>query len=324
MADKKNGIASEEVRGKRFTLFVEGEEDSSIDALILEILLGDSGTIFVKNEDIRVKTLGGCSTIKSAAGSMHKIYPNYFFLIDRDYHTEKYVNKCRADFLDPNKKNLLVWKRTEIENYFLDPDYLVRSRFCCSSRGELERKILDISSKRMFLDAANHIVMMINDKFKTTNDKTFSNPAEFSDRNAALEKLETVRESFENRAADLVRIISMDGIKQSYDSFLSDMTGNREELAFGVGSWLEMTAGKEILDEVVVNSQCFRFPRDKPALQDKSKKLRAVIRDVLSRGEESLPDDFRAVRGLILEGIARAKGPGERGLTSRGGLRERR
>lgn len=310
MADKKNGIASEEVLGKRFTLFVEGEEDSSIDALILEILLGDSGTIFVKNEDIRVKTLGGCSTIKSAAGSMHKIYPNYFFLIDRDYHTEKYVNKCRADFLDPNKKNLLVWRRTEIENYFLDPNYLVRSRFCCSSRGELERKILDISSKRLFLDAANHVVMTINDKFKTANDKTFSNPAEFSDRNAALEKLETVREFFENRAADLVRIISMDGIQRLYDSLLSDMTGNREELAFGVGSWLEMTAGKEILNEVVVNSQCFRFPRDKPDFQDQDqdkKKLRAVIRDVLSRGEESLPDDFRDVRALILGRIARVK-----------------
>ena len=310
MDKPKNGVPSEEVLGKRFILFVEGE----IDALILEILLGDSGTIFVKNADIRVKTLGGCSTIKSAAGSMHKIYPNYFFLIDRDYHTKEFVDKCRDDFLDPKRKSLLVWRRTEIENYFLDPDYLVRSRFCCSSRGELERKILDISSKRLFLDAANHLVMTINDKFKTANAETFSNPAEFSDRNAALEKLETVRESFENHAADLVPIISMDGIKQSYDSFLSDMRGNREELAFGVGSWLEMTAGKEILNDVVVNSQCFRFPRDK------SKKLEAVIRDVLSRGEGSLPDDFRAVRDLILEGIARAK----RELTSRGGLRERR
>ena len=85
-----------------------------------------------------------------------------------------------------------------------------------------------------------------------------------------------------------------------------------------------MTAGKEILNEVVVNSQCFRFPRDKPALQDKSKKLEAVIRDVLSRGEESLPDDFRAVRDLILEGIARAKGPGERELTSKRRLGARR
>lgn len=311
MTDTKDGNSSEEVRGKRFTLFVEGEKDSSIDALILEILLGDSGTIFVKNEDIRVKTLGGCSTIKSAAGAMHKIYPNYFFLIHRDYHTKEFVDKCREDFPDPNKKNLLVWRRTEIENYFLDPDYLVRSRFCCSSPGELERKILDISSKRLFLDAANHLVMTINDKFKTTNAETFSNPAEFSDKNAALEKLETVRESFENHAADLVRIISMDEIQGLYDSFLSDMTGNREELAFGVGSWLEMTAGKEILDEVVVNSECFDFPRDKPDFRGKDKdkkKLEAVIRDVLSRGEESLPDDFRAVRALIFGRIARAEG----------------
>ena len=305
MADTKNGIASEEVLGKRFILFVEGE----IDALILEILLGDSGTIFVKNEDIRVKTLGGCSTIKSAAEAMHKIYPNYFFLIDRDYHTEKYVDKCRADFLDPNKKNLLVWRRTEIENYFLDPDYLVRSRFCCcSSPGKLERRILDISSKRLFLDAANHLVMTINDKFKTTHAETFSNPTEFSDRNAALEKLETVQESFENDAADLFPIISMNGIKQSYDRFLSDMTGDREKLAFGAGSWLEMTAGKEILNEVVVNPQCFRFPRDEPALQGKGKKLEAVIRDVLNLGEESLPYEFRAVRALILGRIALAEG----------------
>lgn len=173
----------------------------------------------------------------------------------------------------------------------------------------MERKILDISSKRLFLDAANHLVMTINNKLKTTNAETFSNPAEFSDRNAALEKLETVRESFENRAADLVRIISMDGIQRLYDSLLSDMTGNREELAFGVGSWLEMTAGKEILNEVVVNSECFYFPRDEPALQGKGKKLRAVIRDVLSRGEESLPDDFRAVHALILKNVsARVKG----------------
>ena len=50
------------------------------------------------------------------------------------------------------------------------------------------------------------------------------------------------------------------------------------------------------------------------------KKIEAVIRDVLSRGEESLPDDFRAVRALIFGRIARAR----RELTSRGGLGARR
>jgi len=79
---------------------------------------------------IRIRPLGPSYSVKSVAEALHPFHPTYYFLIDRDYHhNDDFVGRCWDNFPDPATHNLLVWRYREIENYFLEPDYLAYSDF---------------------------------------------------------------------------------------------------------------------------------------------------------------------------------------------------
>lgn len=77
------------------------------------------------------------------------------------------------------------------------------------------------------------------------------------------------------------------------------MTGEKSKLEIGTGKWLEMTRGKEVLEQLV-NSNLFdvRDTRGN-ALQGKDK-LREVVRDLLRQGAAiPQPADFIELKRLI-------------------------
>ena len=55
---------------------------------------------------------------------MYPHHPTYYFLIDRDHHDIDFINRSWYNFPDPNTHNLLIWRKREIENYFLEPNWL--------------------------------------------------------------------------------------------------------------------------------------------------------------------------------------------------------
>ena len=117
----RRGIRSEEVRHHgQHVLFVEGDK-GSVDPEVLNKLFSNK---------ISIEPLGPSSSVKSVAKALQTYHPTYYFLIDRDHYDDSFVEKCWDDFPDPKTNNLLIWRRREIENYFLDPDYLSRSDFC--------------------------------------------------------------------------------------------------------------------------------------------------------------------------------------------------
>jgi len=121
MVSLKRGIRAEEVRLQgQHVLFVEGKDRSSVDPKILGELFG--------TDTIKIEPLGPSYSIKSVAQALYSYHPTYYFLIDRDHHDDDFVAQCWNHFPDPDKYNLLVWKRREIENYFLDPNYLFPSK----------------------------------------------------------------------------------------------------------------------------------------------------------------------------------------------------
>lgn len=95
------------------------------------------------------------------------------------------------NFPDQETHNLLVWRRREIENYFLEPEYLSQSKFCRVSQDRLEQKVLQCANERLFLDAANYVVTSIREELKRNWIQKFSNPEEFSSREIALQRLKT-------------------------------------------------------------------------------------------------------------------------------------
>lgn len=178
----KKGIRAEEVRlGSQHVLFVEGRDTDAVDPKVLNEFFEDR---------IRIETLGPSFSVRSVAEALFIHHPTYYFLIDRDHHDGDFIERCWKNFPDPGTHNLLVWRRREIENYFLEPAYLFQSQYCQVSQDELKRKVLQFANERLFLDVANLVITSIREELKKTWIKHFSNPVEFPSPPKSLEKTE--------------------------------------------------------------------------------------------------------------------------------------
>lgn len=293
MINVKTGIRSEEVRQEaRHVLFVEGTDQDAVDPKVLDALFRGK---------LRIEPLGSSFSVSGVAEALHRYHPTYYFLIDRDHHEHDFVESCWANFPDPNKHNLLVWRRREIENYFLEPIYLVRSKYCCVNAEGLCEKVLHFSNQRLFLDAANHAVISIREELKTNWIKKFTNPGNFRNKDSALRKLLNANQ-FGEHLANIKEKVSPEEVERRFLEFLGKMTGGLEKLKFGSGDWLHLIQGKKVLGQVV-NSECFKVvPTDGNPLTGREK-LNEVVKELLKNDTVDQPQDFKALKALIDERI---------------------
>ena len=287
MLNAKTGIRPEEVLHQaQHVLFVEGNDANSLDPIVLKELL-----------PIRIEPLGASFSVKSVAEALHLHHPTYYFLIDRDHFDNDFINRCWNNFPSPGTHNLLIWRRREIENYFLEPDYLVQSQYCRVEKDDLELQILQFANKRLFLDAANHVVISIREELKRNWIEKFSNPDEFSSKEMALEKLKDANE-FEQHRTNVENRVSVEEVEHRFCECLAAMTSDQEKLAYGQGDWLDMVQGKSVFTQVI-NSGSFQVKTsDGIALQGREK-LNEVVKDLLRQAEDVQPDDFMELKRLI-------------------------
>ena len=293
MLSVRTGIRPEEVRHQaQHVLFVEGKDKNALDPTVLKELL---------DPRVRIEPLGASFSVKSVAEALHPHHPTYYFLIDRDHHDNGFINRYWNNFPDPDTHNLLIWRRREIENYFLEPDYLVQSQYCRVEEDELERQILQFAKKRLFLDAANHVIISIREELKRNWIETFSNPNEFSSKEIALEKLKCANE-FEQHRTNVENKVSVEEVERRFYECLAAMTPDQDQLAFGQGDWLDMVQGKSVFRQVI-NSGSFQVrTSDGTALQG-SEKLNEVVKDLLRQAEDVQPADFVELKRLITKRI---------------------
>jgi hypothetical protein len=285
----KKGIRAEEVRQQsQHVLFVEGRDTNSVDPKVLNELFENG---------VRIEPLGPSYFVKSVAEALYPHHPTYYFLIDRDHHPDEFVEGCWGNFPDPGTHNLLVWRKREIENYFLDPEYLSQSKYCQVSLDELKRHIVKFASERLYLDVANHVVTSVREYLKRKWIEKFNNPSEFPDKSSALQKLKS-ESAFADHHARVGHAVSDSEIERRFGDYLSTMTGDNEPLIFGSGCWLHMTHGKKVLAQVI-NSGCFRVQATNGALLSGREKLGQVVRDLLQKDISIQPADFQQLKQLI-------------------------
>ena len=292
MLSVKTGIRPEEVRHQaQHVLFVEGSDENALDPTVLKELF---------DPPLRIEPLGASFSVKSVAEALHPHHPTYYFLIDRDHHDNDFIDRCWCNFPDPDTHNLLIWRRREIENYFLEPNYLVQSQFCQIEEDNLERQILQFANKRLFLDAANYVVISIREELKENWIEKFSNPDEFSSKEMALEKLKRANE-FEQHRTSVENKVSVEEVERRFCECLAAMTSNQEQLAYGRGNWLDMVQGKKILSQVI-NSGSFQQVKaaDGKVLQGREK-INEVVKDLLGKYDQ--PADFEKLKRLITRRI---------------------
>lgn len=291
MIGVKVGIQPEEVT-RRHVLFVEGSDEDSVDPRVLRNLFSNK---------ISIEPLGPSFSVKSVAEALQTYHPTYYFLIDRDHYDDSFIEERWDNFPDPNTNNLLVWRRREIENYFLDPDYLSRSKFCRVSQGSLEKEILRSANDRLFLDVANHVVIHIREELKENWIQKFTNPEEFSTEEDALRKLQKANEFglYSNKVQEKV---SLTELERRFSEFLERMTGGQKQLCFGVGEWLDLVQGKKVFNRVV-NSDCFQVTTaDGTALSGRAR-MKEIVKDLLRKGDAVQPRDFTRLKNLIIARI---------------------
>ena len=290
MLSVRTGIRPEEVRHQaQHVLFVEGNDENALDPTVLKELF---------DPPLRIEPLGASFSVKSVAEALHSHHPTYYFLIDRDHHKIDFINYCWDNFPDSDTHNLLIWRRREIENYFLEPDYLVQSQYCRVEKDDLKQQILKFANKRLFLDAANHVIISIREGLKRNWIKTFSNPKEFSSKEIALEKLKRTNK-FEQHRTNVANKVSTEEVERRFYECLKLMTNGQEQLAYGQGDWLDMVQGKSVFTQVI-NSGSFHVTADRTVLQGREK-LNEVVKDLLGKDEQ--PADFVELKRLITRRI---------------------
>ena len=289
MIKATTGIRAEEVRQQgQHVLFVEGRDKDSVDPKVLNALFSGG---------LRIEPLGPSFSVRSVAEALHPHHPTYYFLIDRDYHKHDFVDGCWNNFPDPVTHNLLVWRRREIENYFLEPQYLVRSKYCRVGEEKLGEKVLQFANQRLFLDIANHVVISIREELKRNWIEKFSNPSDFSTKDGALLKLTKAKE-FNQHCTNVHSKVSTAEVERRFAKFLGEMTGGQENIAFDAGNWLHLIQGKKVLAQVV-NSECFQVnTTDRTVLMGREK-LNEVVKDLLQKDAAVQPQDFMTLKELI-------------------------
>jgi hypothetical protein len=284
----RRSSTSEDVRqSAKHTLLVEGKGPDALDPRVLGELFRDR---------IRIEPLGASFHVASAAEALHPSHPYYYFLIDRDHHDDEYVERSWQNFPDPDKANLLVWRRRELENYFLIPDYASTCEWLTVSRDELQTAILRTCQRRLYLDAANRVIVGLREELKQKWIETFDKVDEFPDKTAALHKLRSIAE-FKTHATRVKNLLTKREVNSRFDKALNELTGNRESLTYGKGTWLEILQGKAVFSAVV--NACFKVRNAKGRFLQGVEARKQVARSLLQLPLEDQPTDFQQLYKLI-------------------------
>jgi len=293
MATFRRRARSEEARqSAEHVLFVEGKGDSCIDPVVLGELLRGA---------ISVKALGSSFHIRSAAEALHKHHPRYYFLIDRDHYDDAFVEACWATFPDPNTCNLLIWRRRELENYFLIPEYLVKSEYLAVSRDQLSQTILSHCRKLVFFDAANQVIVRIREALKENWIRQFQKASEVRTPEEAVAKLTALPELGARKRATS-RLLSKTAITKLFSEILNELTGGERALEYGTGRWLELMRGKPVLPSVV--SKCFRVSDAAGNVLQGPKSVSELAKDLVRKPMAEQPADFRELARVISDRVA--------------------
>lgn len=285
--------ASDVNNGSTRVLFVEGREDS-FDSRVLRRLL-----------DIDIKPVGKSSEIRAASKAFFDIHPGYFFLVDRDHFESEEVEKSWNDFAE-NKGNLIIWRKKEIENYFLDPEFLIHSRYIDKDRLQDIREILLNHARcQLYLSVVSQVIISVREELKCNWIKIPHNESDYPDESTALEKLLAMSE-FSAQDEKTSRILGKANLEKRYHQYLSILLGDASSLEWGKGEWLSLIPGKKILHKIFESRHIFGQIKGKnnQILQGKLR-WKAIVDDLMKQNDY-LPDDFKRLQSVISNRVLNA------------------
>lgn len=226
----QRGAAVEDVlQNAKHTLFVEGKDNQAFDPIVMKELLSNNSL------QMTVKPMGFSDNVRSAAQALISHHPSYYFLIDRDDNDDLTVEKSWNSFPDSSQHNLLIWKKRELENYFIEPIYLSNSLFLKEniSVDDLRERIVAECNQRIFIDAANFTILHLNKKITKKLGYSFSDFNQFKCKEDGEQKLEEVLTTeIASKKNEIDEILTIDIVKQIYFEFVQELSSGTLPILF--------------------------------------------------------------------------------------------
>jgi len=232
------------------------------------------------------------------AQAFQNVHPTYYFLIDRDHNSDDEINSCWDNFLKPDTPNLLIWRKKEIENYFLDPSFLIHSKFIKEGTTEemIQNKLVHFSKQNVYMGIANQVIISIREELKKNWIEIFNNNKLFKNAEEALRNLNE-RNEFSSYADTVSQKIRKEEIERRFVAIQQKMLdGNK--LQWGKGQWLDLLPGKKILHDILGTDLFSVVGMGGKKLTGKDKETE-IIKNLLSQKTEILPIDFRKLKELM-------------------------
>lgn len=276
--------------GSAKVLFVEGE-NNSIDVEVVSTLL--------EEVDITVRPLNSSPSLKTCAKAFFSLEPGYFFLIDRDHHGEETVAES-WERTRMGKSNLLIWKKKEIENYFLDPAFLMQSKFIKENMNEniLKRVIVEEGNKRVFQLAANQTIIQIRECLRNEWIECFKNLHGFDTEENAISKLLSMKE-FQKKNIETSELLNCEYVESLFRRILKNLTGGERTLKWDCGRWQDFIQAKPILNQLICSGKFFVNKIDGMSENlDEKNKINIILKDLVKTGEH-LPEDFIELKKIM-------------------------
>jgi hypothetical protein len=293
MVTVRTGASPQDVlQGAKHVLFVEGTKDG-LDVAVLEKLLSPK---------LRVEPLGPSFSVRSVATALRQFHPEYWFVIDRDDWEDAAVEASWRRFPDPAHDNLLIWRKKELESYFLEPDWACCSRYLkpsVSSDG-LKLWLAAEADERLWLEAANRVLVQTRNSIKQSHAPllTASEVQGCTKEEVILKLLDSPM--LKELAASMAVEVSRERVCKTFDDEMQILSGGPVPLVWGTGRWRDLASGKALFRTMV--NRWFEVPDQqkggKARLTGRDAE-RAVAVDLLLHHQATMPTDFTELKSVL-------------------------
>jgi hypothetical protein len=293
MVRVRTGASPQDVlQGAKHILFVEGKRDG-LDVAVLEKLLSPK---------LRVEPLGPSFSVRSVATALREFHPEYWFVIDRDDWADDKVEASWECFPDPAHDNLLIWRKKELESYFLEPDWVCRSRYLGSSASAegLKKWRAGEADRLLWLEAANRVLIKSRSSIKQQKGALLT-PGEVQGFNREQVVIKLLGSPLlASLGSSMAVELSEERLRAAFDEQVVCLSGGTQPLVWGQGRWRDLILAKAIFRTMV--NRWFDVPDQSRAagarLTGKDAE-RAVAVDLLLHHQDAMPTDFSELKKVL-------------------------
>lgn len=293
MVTVRTGASPQDVlQGAKHVLFVEGTKDG-LDVAVLEKLLSPK---------LRVEPLGPSFSVRSVATALRQFHPEYWFIIDRDEWNDADVEASWQRFPDPAHDNLLIWRRKELESYFLDPDWACRGKYLRStaSSDAVKAWLAAEADKLLLLEAANRVLVRTRSSIKQSHTPLLTAAEiEGCTKDEVILKL-LDSPLLQSLTTSMAVEISEARVRTAFEDEVRLLSGASLPLTWGTGRWRDLVSGKALFRSMV--NRWFEVPDQqkggKARLTGRDAE-RAVAVDLLLHHQDTMPADFTELKAVL-------------------------